>query len=215
MIVDSLVMAPDKIKEGLGADGPPNPRQITQLLKESGEGSAEARNQLLKLVYEELQTIARAQMRGERFDHTLNATALVNEAYLKLFRHSDATEPWSGRSGFYAAAAKAMRRILIDHARAKATKRRGGGPRERRDRVSLDVLTAARDLNPEEFLSLDDAICRLEEVDTRAAAVVRLRFYSGLQQDAVGVVLGVSERTVKRDWEFARAWLADQLHYGG
>ena len=188
---------------------------ITQLLRDSEQGSISARDQLLELVYAELQIMARRQMRNERHHHTLSATALVNEAYLKLFRDHGSADPWSGRAGFYAAAGKAMRRILIDHARAKATDKRGGAARDRRDRVSLDVLAAAQELNSDEILSLDRAICRLEEIDERAATVVRLRFYAGLKQDAVAGVLSVSERTVKRDWEFARAWLADALQSGG
>ena len=113
----------------------------------------------------------------------------------------------SNRATLFAAAATAMRRILVDHARAKSTKKRGGPRGELGDRIPLDVIEAARTAEPDQILALDDAISRLEHVDERAATVVKLRFYGGLEQSAIGELLDVSERTVKRDWEFARAWL--------
>lgn len=185
------------------------------MLRASEEGSDQARDQLLELVYTELHSLAKAQMRAERPDHTLSATALVNETYLKLFRKLDQSEgaasPWSGRAGFYVAAVSAMRRILIDHARARATEKRGGAASGRRERVPLDVLEAAEELEADVLVSLDEAISRLLEIDERAATVVRLRFYGGLQQAEIGKLLGVTERTIKRDWQFARAWLHEQL----
>ncbi len=189
---------------------------VTRLLAASDNGSEEARDQLLQLIYDELHMLARAQMRNERPDHTLSATALVNEAYFKMFGGSSAPgagsrECWSGRAGFYAAAISAMRRVLTDHARANAAQKRGGPRPERRARISLDVLTAARELDPSDFLSLDEAVSRLAIIDERAATVVRLRFYAGLQQSEVAELLETSERTVKRDWQFAQAWLRDAL----
>ena len=195
----------------------PTRSDVTRWLEASAEGSEEARDRLLELVYHELHTMARAQMRSERGDHTLGATALVSEAYMKLFRSTAAEGepegllPWANRRRFYGAAATAMRRILVDHARARAMQKRGGPASERGDRMPIDVLEAARSSDPEQILALDDAISRLESVDERAASVVRLRFFGGLTQDRIAEVLGVSERTIKRDWEFARAWLRDVL----
>lgn len=193
----------------------PKPEEITRLLTDSSEGSEEARDKLLELVFSELHMIAQSRMRGERDDHTLSATALVNETYLRLFKsfgdaNVDASR-WPSRSSFFSAAATAMRRVLVDHARATATKKRGGGRKSVRDRVSIDVLEAVHELEPEEILSLDEAISRLESMDERAASVIRLRFFAGLDIAQAAQTLEVSERTVKRDWEFARAWLRDEL----
>ena len=193
----------------------PEQEHITELLAQSTSGSEEACDKLLTLVYTELHALARSRMRGEGADHTLSATALVNEAYVRLFRATgqeggDARH-WASRSNFFAAAATAMRRILIDHARSKATAKRGGPRRVFASDVMLDVLEAARTLDPAEVLALDDAISRLKEVDDRAAEVVRLRFYGGLEIADVAAALETSDRTVKRDWEFARAWLKDAL----
>lgn len=190
------------------------PQEITRLLGESASGSSAARDELLALVYEELRVMALSRMRQERRDHTLSATALVNEAYLRLFRSAGAeagSGVWSDRKSFFTASATAMRRILVDHARARASQKRGGDRRAILDSVALDVLQAAQSLEPEDMLALDDAISRLEELDERAAQVVRLRFYAGLEIAEVAPLLDVSERTVKRDWEFARAWLREAL----
>ncbi len=155
-------------------------------------------------------------MRDERNDHTLGATALVHEAYLRLFRSltpdpAPNTAPdWTNRASFYAAAATAMRRILVDHARARSRAKRGGAPRASQ-RVSLDVLEAARTTEPETVRALDEAIDRLATIDARAAEVVRLRFFAGLEQSEIAKILGCTERTIKRDWAFARAWLHDAL----
>jgi RNA polymerase sigma factor (TIGR02999 family) len=194
---------------------PPAPEDITQLLSASSSGSSDARDQLLNLVYSELHVLARSNMRRERTDHTLSATALVNEAYLRLFKATGTDElspmEWVNRKTFYSAAATVMRRVLVDHARVNATDKRGGPRRDRGQRVALDVLEAANTLDPQEILALDEAISRLESLDGRAATVVRLRFYGGLENAHVAQMLDVSERTVKRDWEFARAWLRETL----
>ncbi len=189
---------------------------ITQLLEQAGAGSAEARENLLKEVYSELRVIAASHMRHERSNHTLGATALVNESYLRLIHSlggSDQPEPnpetdpysFTHRHAFYKAAATAMRRILIDHARAKATHKRAGTVRGRR--ISIDLIEASTLADPHDLLSLDGALCRLEGEDERAASVVRLRFFAGRQIDEIAEMLEVSSRTVKRDWEFARARL--------
>ena len=173
---------------------------------------ASSRDALLSAVHGELLGMARAQMRGERRDHTLGATALVHEAYLRLFRalSPDATVDWADRGAFYAAAATAMRRILVDHARTKARDKRGG-PAAPSRRVALDVLEAARSADPATIVALDEAIERLASIDARAAEVVRFRFFAGLEQADIAALLGCTERTVKRDWAFARAWLHDAL----
>lgn len=189
--------------------GAPDPagEGVTALIDEAQRGSQEARARLLELVYADLHSLARAQMRGERPDHTLGATALVNESYLRLFKLTgmNAETAFYHRHAFYRAAAVAMRRILIDHARGRAAAKRGGGGR--RAEISLDVLEASSEADPADLLSLDAALSRLEEEDERVASVVRLRFYGGRQLEEIADLLGVSSRTVKRDWEFARARL--------
>lgn len=198
------------------AKPPSDKGNITRLLEQAGAGSSEARESLLKEVYNELRVIAASQMRHERNDHTLGATALVNESYLRLIRslggdHIEASDQpvdffkFSHRHAFYRAAATAMRRILIDHARAKATSKRSGENQGRR--ISIDLIEASTLDNPQDLLSLNEALSRLESEDERAASVVRLRFFAGRQIDEIAEMLEVSSRTVKRDWEFARARL--------
>jgi len=188
------------------------PGEVTLLLEQARRGSDRARDRLLEIVYDELMIVARSHMRGERSDHTLGATGLVNESYLRLFKAAGSDETpasFEHRHAFYKAAATAMRRILIDHARARVAAKRGGGQRRSAigGSVSLDVLEASAQADPADLLSLDDALCRLEEEDDRAGAVVRLRFYGGRSVEEIADLLGVSSRTVKRDWEFARARL--------
>jgi len=145
-------------------------------------------------------------MSGERQGHTLQATALVHEAYLRLLGGSHVR--WEDRGHFFRAAAEAMRKILIDHARARNADKRGGG----KAALSISgVANLAAQPDPSGFLALDDAIQRLEQVNAQAAAVVRLRFFAGLQESDVAATLGISERTVRRDWAFARGWLRETL----
>lgn len=152
-------------------------------------------------VYTQLLAIARQRLRSERKSHTLQATALVNEAWLRI--HGDKPVDWGGRAQFFAAAAEAMRRILIDHARKRGATKRGSG------RVlSIEgVLDLASDEKIADALALDDLISRLELEDAKAARVVRMRFYAGLSVDEAAFALGVAPRSVDRDWAFARAWL--------
>lgn len=211
----------------------PSPGEVTRLLDASRRGDPSARDRLVALLYAELHRMARSHMRGERAGHTLGATGLVNETFLRLFKQptNDAPEPppadpdpaptnpgpphqhtgplWSSRAAFFAAAAAAMRRVLVDHARARNAQKRGG--RARPAHIEADALAAADSLDPADFLALDDAISRLQHVDPRAAEVVRLRFFAGQDIRSVAQLRGVSERTVKRDWEFARAWLRQTL----
>lgn len=179
---------------------------VTRLLNAAAAGDASAPNAAFELIYDCLRGIARQRMAGERSNHTLQATALVHEAYVRLLGKPDAQ--WAGRGHFYRAAAEAMRKILIDHARAKNADKRGGG------RAALSIVGIAAitsDAEAAGLLALDEAISRLEGVDRQAAEVVRLRFYSGLDGPAVAEALGISERTVRRDWSFARGWLRDAL----
>ena len=178
--------------------------QVTQLLGSVGQQEA-AREELLSLVYDHLRRIAQERMKGERAGHTLEATGLVHEVFLKLLGNTDVS--WENRGHFYAAAAQAMQRILIDHARRRGAEKRGGGM----GRVPLNVIDLAEDTDPEQVFALDEAMAALEQSDPRAASVVRLRFFAGLEVAETAKVLGLSERTVMRDWAFARATLFAQI----
>ena len=187
--------------------GPPD---VTQLMWRAADRDAHAAAELLPLVYEQLRELARHRMAQERGDHTLEATALVHEAYVRLVgpRGPGGDElPWANRAHFFSAAAEAMRRILIDHARARAGPKRGGG----RKKLPLDVLDLAADADPTEILALDEAVSRLEQQSPSVAAVVRLRFFAGLSVAETAEALGVSTRTVEREWTYGRAWLARAL----
>jgi RNA polymerase sigma factor (TIGR02999 family) len=167
--------------------------------------------ELLPLVYEQLRQLARRRMALERADHTLSPTELVHEAYLRLVR--DGAVNSMQRGYFFRAAAEAMRRILIEHARAHNGAKRGGGERWRR--VPLGVLDLADEDQSLEILALDDAVERLEKVAAAAAEVVRLRFYAGLSVAETAHVMGLSQRSVEREWSCARAWLYRELGYDG
>jgi RNA polymerase sigma factor (TIGR02999 family) len=177
------------------------PREVTRLIQAVPSDPAAA-GQLFALIYEQLRKIAQQQMNAERVGHTLQATALVHEAYVRLI--GDGEVHWQGKGHFFAAAAEAMRRILIDHARRRGTAKRGGGLKS-----VASVLDLASDERVAEAVALDDLISRLEKEDPQSAGVVRLRFFAGLSIDETAEAVGVSPRTVKRNWEFARAWLAD------
>jgi RNA polymerase sigma factor (TIGR02999 family) len=177
-------------------------------MRKNAENGPQSRD-WLPLVYRELRRKAQQYLKQERRDHTLTATALVHEAYLKLaggnagdFQHT---------AQFYAAAAQAMRRLLIDHARAHRAQKRGG-VRNRLPGTVLDDVAQLSNSQPlEEILALDNALLRLQEQDDQAASVVRMRFYAGLSVEQTAAALGISPRTVKRDWQFARAWLYREL----
>ncbi|CAN5579820.1 ECF-type sigma factor [soil metagenome] len=186
--------------------------EATILMADAASGDAASAEKLLPLVYQQLRAAAQKQLAGERQDHTLQATALVHEAYLKLVGPRDV--PWQSRAHFYAAAAEAMRRILIDHARAKAAGMRGG-PDARRAAIELNSLpdpNSAQDAAG--FLILDDAIVRLEQADRDAATVVRLRYFAGLSIEQTARAMNISPATVKRHWSYARGWLKETIESG-
>lgn len=178
---------------------------VTRILTDIESGNPLAASELLPLVYDQLRKAAQLQMIGERADHTLSATALVHEAYLKLIGPRDV--PWAGRGHFYAAAAQAMRQILLDHAKGRARLKRGGPVKRAVGGIDFEDLSELAVREPEEILSFDDALCRLEIESAQAAEVVRLRFFAGLTVDQTAQALGVSDRTVDRLWLYARAWL--------
>ena len=181
---------------------------ISRILERVNSGEPRAANELLPLVYDQLRAAARKQMAQERGDHTLQATALVHEAYLRLVGPQEI--PWENRAHFYVAAAEAMRRVLIEHARKRGRVKRGGGQR----RIPLSGAELAEDPNLEEIMSVDAAIRRLEERDGRMARIVRLRFFAGLGVGETAAALGLSDRTVRREWALARAWLHRELTGG-
>jgi RNA polymerase sigma factor (TIGR02999 family) len=181
-------------------------QQFTNLLNDAQRGDQRALGLLFPQIYQELKALARQKMMGERRDHTLQATALVHEAYVRLVGAKEIE--WSSRGQFFFAAAQAMQRILIDHARARRGPKRGG----KLKRVPLDnVLDLVREDASEEILALDEAVSRLEKVSPSVAAVVRLRFYAGLSVEETAAAMNVSPRTVKREWTYARAILYRQL----
>lgn len=201
-------MSGTQARGGDGASVGTPPTDVTLVLEGVASGKLDAARDLLPLVYEQLRAAAQQQMGRERAGHTLSATALVHEAYARLV--GERTVPWANRGHFYAAAAQAMRRVLIDHARARQAQRRGGGAmREPLDLQAIGDAAAAAESG--DLIELDEAIARLEVQHSDIARMVRLRFYAGLSVEQTAMVLEVSERTVKRDWAFARAWLVDAL----
>lgn len=187
-----------------------NSSSVTRsILTESGHPSRLRMEQLLPIVYEQLRAQARLLLTGERTGHTLQATALVHEAFLKLV--GPRAVPWRNRVHFFAAAAEAMRRILVDHARGRVTVKRGG-PEARRAAAQLESLPdPASEEQSAGFLVLDRAIARLQVVDPQAAMIVQLRYFAGLSVEDTAVALGISAPTVKRTWTFARGWLRDAI----
>ena len=184
------------------------PSEVTRILAAIGEGDQKASKQLLPLVYDELRSLAAQRMAREAPGQTLQATALVHEAYLRLVGGDHVA--WSGRGHFFAAAAEAMRRILVERARRRGRDKHGGGWK----RVPLGVAEVAADDSSVDLLALDEALRRMEKEDERMGRVVMLRFFAGLSVEDTAELLGVSPRTVKRDWTCARAWLYQQLYDG-
>lgn len=186
-----------------------NSEELTRLLTEAAAGSPQAAGELLPLVYGALKDIARQRMASERPDHTLQATALVSECYLRLF--GKASLRFAARAQFFYAAADAMHRILVEHARSRGRAKRGG----QHNRVPLNVLDLAAAPEPQQILAFDDALAELERESAETAAVVRLRFFAGLSVQETADSMGTSTRTVNRHWAYARAWLYDALREDG
>jgi RNA polymerase sigma-70 factor (ECF subfamily) len=187
-------------------DPGPKPGEVTQLLFAWNAGDSSAVERLMPLVYTELRGIADRQFRRERVGHTLQPTAVVHEAYFRLVDQTRVT--WKNRGHFFAIAAQAMRRILIDHARARAAEKRGG----REERVTLDVgIASPEPADDVDLLALDEALVRLKELDEPQARIVELRFFGGLSIEETAEVLETSASSVKREFRSARAWLFHEL----
>ncbi len=178
---------------------------VTRLLHELSGGDESAMARLVPLIYEELRAIAAREMRRERGEHTLQPTALVHEVFLRLVDKADLS--WQNRAHFLSIAAQSMRRILVEHARHRKRLKRGGSA----ERVTLDDQFAAPDQDPPDLIDIDSALERLTQFDARKGRVVELRFFAGLSVEETARVLGISEATVKREWQFAKAWIQREL----
>jgi RNA polymerase sigma-70 factor (ECF subfamily) len=183
----------------------PPDRPVTELLSAWRTGDSAALEQLIPIVYDELRRVAGRYMRGEQSGHTLQTTALVHEAYLRLANEQDRN--WANRAHFFAVAAQIMRNLLVDRARSASRAKRGGGAA----RIVLEEVPAMVTADPDDLLALDEALRRLGEVDARAARIVELRYFVGLSNVEIAEVLRTSEKTVKRDWSAAKAWLQGEL----
>jgi RNA polymerase sigma factor (TIGR02999 family) len=181
------------------------PKDVTVLLQAWGRGDKEALDRLMPLVYDELHRVAQGYMVRERPNHTLQATALVNEAYVRMVDSNGVD--WKDRAHFFAVCARMMRRILVDRARARGFQKRGAG----QPAISLEESLVVGAERPEDLVALDDALTRLAAVDPRKSRVVELRFFSGLGVEETAAVLNVSPETVMRDWKMAKAWLHREL----
>jgi len=184
------------------------PQEVTQLLADWSKGDKSALDKLLPLVHAELRRIARRQMSHERPGHTLQATALINEVYLKLLGQE--SFEWQNRAHFFAVCAQMMRRILIDHARAHTREKRGGGAVQ----VSLDKAVVIASEQAEHLLALDEALRSLENLDAQKAKIVELRYFGGLSLEETAEVLDISPRTVRREWQRSKAWLYRMISEG-
>lgn len=184
--------------------------EVTSILSAIEAGDPSAAEQLLPLVYDELRKLAAERMAQEKPGQTLEATALVHEAYLRLV-DANTVQRWNSRGHFFAAAAEAMRRILIESARSKAREKRGGDWK----RVDFDELDVTTSVSPEQLVALDDALARLAVLDHLAGELVKLRYFAGLALDQAAAALGVSTATAYRHWAYARAWLASELSKDG
>jgi RNA polymerase sigma factor (TIGR02999 family) len=183
-------------------------REVTQSLLKWSDGDREALETLIPLVYDELYRLARSYMNREQSGHTLQITALVNEAYLRLANWKEVR--WENRAHFFGVAAQLMRRILVDFARSRNYEKRGG----RMQQVAFDEAKGLSMRRDADFVSLDDGLKSLAEIDQRKSRIVELRFFGGLSVEEIAEVLGVSPRTVMREWNLARAWLFRELQYG-
>src|SRR5438093_4664895 len=183
-----------------------SPQRVTQLLADWSHGDDAALGELTPLVYEELRRLAHHFMEGQRPEHTLQTTALVNEAYMRL---ADQTKPsWQNRAHFFAVAARAMRQILVNYARSNRAQKRGGGALK----VELDEVAIISPEESKEIVDLHEALERLAALNSRKAQVVELKYFGGLNYDEMAEVLKISPVTVRRDWEFAKLWLYTELH---
>jgi RNA polymerase sigma-70 factor, ECF subfamily len=178
---------------------------VTLLLAQIREGNREAANQLIPLIYNEMRRMAGAYLQRERPGHTLQATALVHEAYMRLAGGQQV--PWQNRAHFFAVAAHVMRQVLVDHARRRLSGKRGGNARK----VDIDAEALIGAENIEDVIALDEALDRLGQLDPRQSRLVELRFFAGLDMEQLAEVLGVSPTTVKREWRSAKAWLHGEL----
>jgi RNA polymerase sigma factor (TIGR02999 family) len=183
----------------------PSPDEITHLLQQWSDGQEEALEKLIPCIYPELRRVAMRYMARERPEHTLQTTALINEAFLRLVDCKSLQ--WQNRAHFYAVSAQMMRRILVDHARSRREEKRGGGRR----RVCLDDVLVVCDEQVEDLLAVNEALNTLATLDPRTVKIVELRFFAGLTVEETADVLRVSHMTVARDWAFAKGWLLRQL----
>jgi RNA polymerase sigma factor (TIGR02999 family) len=182
--------------------------EVTQILHDWSSGDGHAPERLMPLVYDEMRRLARSFLSRERGGHTLQPTALVNEAYLRLVDQTRVS--WQNRAHFYGIAASMMRRVLIDHARTHATEKRGGGVVH----LSIDDVQVAVEKRAASFLAMDEALERLGQFNERGRRIIEMRFFAGLSDEEIAEVLGVSTRTVLRDWKTARLWLFRELSHG-
>jgi len=183
----------------------PSPKDITKLLIDWRNGDKEALDRLMPLVYEQLRRMANTYMRNERKGHTLQTSALVNEAYLRLVDHENID--WQNRAHFFGVAAQAMRRILVDHARSRSYLKRGGAAKQ----VSLDEAATLAEDRAGELIALDEALKELAKMDPRKSSVVELRYFGGLSLEETAEALEISIPTVTRDWNTAKAWLLREM----
>ena len=182
-----------------------NDAEVTRLLRQVRAGEDAAVEALFPLVYDDLRDVARRYFRRERADHTLQPTALVHEAWMRVVDQTSST--WEDRAHFLAIAARVMRQVLVDHARRKSALKRSG----RHEPVTMERVPGATESQPLDVLALDEALARLADLDARKARVVELRLFAGMTMDEVSEALGVSKRTAEGDWAFARAWLRGEL----
>jgi RNA polymerase sigma-70 factor (ECF subfamily) len=194
-------------------DSNPRPGEVTRHLAEVKQGNSDAADKLVSLVYPELRKIARRYLGNERPDHTLEATALVHEAYLRLVEETGRN--WQSRTHFFAIAAHTMRQILVDHARAHQAKKRGGKERklslDSLAEMPLEFIAVMREQDYPRLLMLDEALSKLQKQDPQQVKVVELRFFAGLTEEEVAEVVGISVQIVKREWKAARTWLYREM----
>lgn len=201
-----VVHSPQKGTQGTDSEEMEPPEGITQLLIDWGKGDQAALERLMPLVYSELRRLASNYLRRERAEHTLQPTALVNEAYLKLVDQRNAK--WQNRAHFFGISAQLMRRILVDHARQRQAAKRGGSEQQRLSITSIEALAKQPTVD---LLALNEALDELAKMDPQQSKIVELKFFGGLSIEETAEVIGVSHATVERDWKMARAWLRRQL----